>query len=344
MTLFNRIAAHCDLHQGVFRFGRLLQVFMKTLLSILSLGPRSFRETWAGFSGSRISGMFWRGECPVREPLRFSFRHWWNYVLLLILVTGVLLWRFTGLDGRVVFGAVVAWLTAGRVFVPWIIHEHVGFLNRWVFNDYQKANKRYRQAVNSGRATSYAYCALGSLTYAEGDTFEAVSLLEEAAVRLPGDVPLRVVLARALIRVGRLDEALELAQDCRKISEDNPLSYTVLGDVMAAKKDYTAAASAYQKALSLAPRAFECHFRLGQAYVELGDIDMAEEELRQAKLLSPENPDVLYWWGKLLCAKGDRQKARKILQKALEQRPIGDHTYQVPYQEIIAALSSVNVP
>jgi Flp pilus assembly protein TadD len=280
----------------------------------------------------------------LREPLRFSLRHWWNYVLLFILISGVLLWRFARLDGRLVFAALVIWLVAGRIFVPWIIHEHVGFFNRWVFNDYRKANQRYRQAVNSGRATGCAYCALGSLAYAEGDTHEAARLLEEAAARMPGDVPLRVVLARALINTGRLDEALEAARECLAISLDNPLSHTVFGDAMVAKKDFTAAASAYQKALSLAPRAFEPHLKLGQVYVELGYMDEAQQRLRQAMALSPGNPDVLYWWGKLLYAQGDTKNARKTWQKAVEHRPIGDHTYQVPYKEIIAALSRVNTP
>lgn len=280
----------------------------------------------------------------MKEPLRFSFGHWWNYVLLLIVIPGVVLWHLGRLDGRLVFGAAIVWVALGRIFVPWIIHEHVGFLNRWVFNDYQKANKRYRQAVNSGRATSQAYCALGSLAYAEGDTFEAVRLLEEAAARMPKDVPARVLLARTLVRAGRMDEALEVAQSCLAISARDPLGYIVLGDVMAGKQDFVAAASAYQKALSLAPQGFECHLKLGHAYMQLGYIEQAEDELGKAKILSPENPDVLYWWGKLLYAKGDKQNARKTFQKALEQRPIGDHTYQVPYQEIIAALSSVNAP
>ncbi len=278
----------------------------------------------------------------MKEPLRFSFHHVWNYVFMLIITFGVFLWRFTGLDGRLVFGAVIAWTVLGRVFMPWIIHEHIGFLNRWVFNDYEKANVRYRQAVNSGRATANAYCALGSLGYAEGDTPEAVRLLEEAVARLPEDVPARAVLARALIRTGRVDEGFEMAQDCLRVSSDNPLSYVVLGDVLTEKKHFAAAASAYQKALVLSPDTFECHLKLGEAYMQLGYDKEAEEEFRKAMVLSPENPDVLYWWGKMLHAKGDTENARKILQKALEQRPIGDHTYQVPYQEIILALSSVN--
>lgn len=246
------------------------------------------------------------------------------------------------MDGRAAFGAAIAWVVLGRVFTPWIIHEHIGFLNRWVFNDYEKANVRYRQAVNTGRATANAYCALGSLAYAEGDTHEAVRLLEEAVARLPEDMPARAVLARVLIRAGRVDEAFEVAQDCLRILTDNPLSYVVLGDVLTEKKDFTAAASAYQKALALSPDTFECHLKLGEVYIQLGHNKEAEEEFRKARILSPENPDALYWWGKTLYTKGDMENARKVLQKALEQRPIGDHTYQVPYQEIILALSSVN--
>lgn len=112
-----------------------------------------------------------------------------------ILISGTAAWLFLGLDGRMVLGAAVAWVVLGNIFMPWIINEHAGFLYRWVFHNYKEAHKRYRKAVDTGKATANAYCALGSLAYAEGDMQESVSLLEEAVSRLPLDVPARVVLA-----------------------------------------------------------------------------------------------------------------------------------------------------
>ncbi len=50
----------------------------------------------------------------LREPLRFSFHHVWNYVFILLAVGGLALWRFEGIDGRLGFGAVAAWVVLGR--------------------------------------------------------------------------------------------------------------------------------------------------------------------------------------------------------------------------------------
>jgi tetratricopeptide (TPR) repeat protein len=278
----------------------------------------------------------------LREPLRFSFHHVWNYVFILLAVGGLALWRFEGIDGRLGFGAVAAWVVLGRAFMPWIINEHIGFMNRWVFNDYKKAHKRYRQAVNSSRATANGYCALGSLTYAEGDIHEAVRLLEEASNRLPVDIPVRVLLARALMRAGRVDEAFDVAHHCLCISDTNPMSHMIIGDVLKEKQDLTAAASAYQRALDLVSPIFHCHLSLGEIYMQLGEDGEAAREFDRAVQLAPENPDGLYWQGMVMWSRGNLSKAREFLQTALERRPIGDYTYQVPYKEIVAALSGVN--
>jgi tetratricopeptide (TPR) repeat protein len=276
------------------------------------------------------------------EPKRFSCRHLWNYVMATILISGTAAWLFLGLDGRMVLGAAVAWVVLGNIFMPWIINEHAGFLYRWVFHNYKEAHKRYRKAVDTGKATANAYCALGSLAYAEGDMQESVSLLEEAVSRLPLDVPARVVLARALVKAGRSGEGFEVAQDCLGISGDNPLSHIILGDVLMQKGDLIPAASSYQKALAIAPGIFHCHLKLGEIHFQAGRTKEAAREFDKAAELAPENPDLLYLQGMILWKEGNLLKARQRFQKALEKRPIGDYAYQVPYKELVSALSGVN--
>lgn len=277
----------------------------------------------------------------LKEPLRFSFDHVWNYVLLFLIVLGTLLWRLAGVDGRLVLGAVAGWIVIGRVCFPAIIHEHVGFLNRWVFHDYEKANARYRLAVNSGKATTGAYCALGSLTFAEGDTPESAELLKKASSRLPQDVPVKALLTSALLRLGSTAEAFERAQESLSISNSHPLSHVALGDVFAHRGDLQAAAGCYEKALELCPNAAEYHLRLGEVYGLTGYQKEAWAEFEKARGLSPKDPDVLYWWGRGLRGKGRLKAARRTLQSALEQRPLNDDAYRVPYKEMILALSDV---
>jgi len=282
----------------------------------------------------RITGRF----SVLREPLRFSWGHWWNYILLIMLLAGLLLWRSYGLDGRIVFFALLAWIAVGRIFTPWIINEHIGFFDRWVFHDYYKAHQRYRKAIDSGNATAMAYCALGSLALAEGDVPEAASLLEEAVARLPRDFYAYVLLSRVLGKLGRYEEALGTAIRCQEISNRNSLSYAALGDALKVKGEITAAVSAYQKALEIAPRFRDCYLRIGEVYLNQGQLGIAEENFKKAFSISPENPDVLYWMGRVMREKGDLGAARRYLQKALERRPPRDYSYTVPYKEVVKTL------
>lgn len=277
----------------------------------------------------------------MKEPVRFSWRHWWNYIFIIILSGGLVLWRFYGLDGRIVLFVLAGWLVFGRIFVPSIIFEHVGFLDRRLFHDYDKANQRYRRAINTGKATAQAYCVLASLSFAEGDTADAAMLLEEAISRLPRDVYAHALLARVLTRMGRYKEAVASALRCLEISNRSALSYMVLGEALKEKGDLPAAVSAYQKALEISPSAAECRLKLGEIYYSQGDLEAAEEEFNKAFEISPYNPDVLYWRGKMALHKGDVQKAKIYLQKSLENRALNDYTYFVPYEEVVASLGDL---
>ncbi len=266
----------------------------------------------------------------------------WNYIFFLIIITGILSWQFFKLDGRIALVSVLIWVIIGKYTVPWIINEHIGFMYRWFIHDYEKANIRYRQAINSGKGTNNAYCTLGSLTYAEGDTVEAIKLLEKGLERVPNDISARVILARALLKVGRIDDAFLEAIHCISIANRNPLSYMIYGEVLAKKKEFLSAISAYQKSLELSSDNVEGRLKLGELFWQMGRKTQAEEEFIAAKTLSPEHPDCLYWWSEVLYEKGDREAARKTLQSALEKHPIDDNTYQIAYQQIVSKLGQMS--
>jgi tetratricopeptide (TPR) repeat protein len=275
----------------------------------------------------------------IQEPKRFSSRHWWNYVTILFVALGIGLWAGGLVDGRVVFGALLLWVFSGLLVAPEIIYEHLGFADRWVFHDYQKAHQRYRKAVATNRATPQAYCALGSLAYAEGDLVEAAKLLEEAVTKLPEDPYLHFLLSAVLTRQGRYEEALSEAVLAGKLSGDSVLGDMALGTVLSAKGDVTAAASAYQSASRKDPRLVPARLGLAQCYLSLGMPDAARAESEEALRLDPRNPDVLFWAGQVARAEDRRRDAGKLLQEALDARPIEDRAFLVPYRDIVASLS-----
>ncbi|MGI6632201.1 MAG: tetratricopeptide repeat protein [Bacillota bacterium] len=274
----------------------------------------------------------------LHEPKRFSGRHWWNFVTLALLGLGVAVWAAGLVDGRLVLGAIVLWLILAIFLVPALIQEHLGFLDRWVFHDYQKAHERYRRAVNTKKATPEAHCALASLAYAEGDLGEAARLLEEASHSLPSDPHLHYLLSRVLSKQGRHEEAVAEAIRVRELRAGGVLGDLALGDALAAKADMLSAASAYQKVISRKPDLVHARVGLAKAYLALGRDAAAAEQVDETLRLAPSNSDVLYLAGKVAAVQDRPEDARKLLQSALDSRPVDDQARLVPYAEIVSTL------
>ncbi len=281
----------------------------------------------------------------MREPSRPSLKHWWNYVLVALVAIGVISWAVYGMDGRIPFGLVVAWIAIGRVLIPSIIHEHIGYLNRWVFHDYVKANHRYRQAVASKKATPEAYGALASLSFAEGEYAETVSLLREAVRHSPKDPYLRIMLSKAMMRSGQPDEAVEAASTSKDMAEspfqESPAALMALGDAHKAKGEFQEAIVSYKKALSAKPDFLDCRLSLADIYQQSGDLQAAQNEVQYVLNREPENPDALFWAGRIAMAKGETRSASGYLQGAVSFRPVNDHSRMVPYETVISSLAEV---
>jgi len=280
----------------------------------------------------------------MREPLRFSARHWWNAVMALVAVVGAGLWALGLLDGRLAVLFPLAWILAGWILAPEILYEHLGFLDRHVFHDYSKARSRYRKAVDTKKATVEGICALASLCYSEGDYAEAGRLLEEARAKRPDDPFIWALLSRVLTRLGRHDEAVSAA--VRAVdsgpSSLRPMADLALAEALKARGETAGAASVYQRAAERIPHSPEPRVGLTELYLSMGDADAAEREARAALKVSPSHPDALYWAGRAADAKGNTAEAARYYREALVARPVGDRSLSVPYKDMVKAVSAVS--
>ena len=115
--------------------------------------------------------------------------------------------------------------------------------------------------------------------------------------------------AELLIQQGRIDEArVNIEQELQK----NPSSvegYNLLGIVYSNGKDYVKALEAFQSALKFSPHSTKTRNNLGNVYVALRKIDLAEKEFRTVLRLDPVNQDGNYNLAVLLMAKGSPAEA-----------------------------------
>jgi len=77
-----------------------------------------------------------------------------------------------------------------------------------------------------------------------------------------------------------LDEVESLLK--RALALDTSLSeaHLQLANLYSQRREYARAIPEYQEALKLAPNQADAHFRLGQAYVHLGEKDLGEKEFQ----------------------------------------------------------------
>jgi len=183
------------------------------------------------------------------------------------------------------------------------------------------------------------------LSFAEGEYGETAALLKEAVRHLPDDPYLRIMLSKAMMRLGQAEEAVKAASIGKSMAEspeeDTPAALMALGDAHKAKGELDEAISCYQKALSMRPDFADCRLSLADSCLAKGDLRAAENEVEYVLKREPDNPDALFWAGQIAIAKGEARKASAYLQGAVSLRPVNDHSRMVPYNTVISSLAEV---
>lgn len=95
----------------------------------------------------------------------------------------------------------------------------------------------------------------------------------------------------------------------------------LLGAALADQGDLDAAASAYRRAIELAPSDGMAHYRLGTTLMLRGDHQAAAGALREALVTMPDNAAVLAALGEAAAATGDLAAARRHLERAAALAP-----------------------
>jgi Flp pilus assembly protein TadD len=86
--------------------------------------------------------------------------------------------------------------------------------------DARKAESAFRNAVKLAGGAGHPYLSFGRFLLRQSRVTESVSMLEEAARRTPADPECHLELARAFLRLERLDEAAQAARRSLSLKED----------------------------------------------------------------------------------------------------------------------------
>lgn len=144
----------------------------------------------------------------------------------------------------------------------------------------------------AGRAPHLAVSAV-SLLLERRQVEEALALLERETVLAPGDLGLRLYLARTLVLVGRLDEALARAQELVEERPDHADAVYLRGAIRMGMQDFVTGEADLRRALDLAPDHTAALSDLAALKVHQGRVAEAAEIYRRLLALRPGDPAVL---------------------------------------------------
>jgi len=130
-----------------------------------------------------------------------------------------------------------------------------------------------------------------------------------------------IEFASLLVKTGLIHEAIDILEQAKRA---NPSSYRLnltMGDCYLSANDLGKASASYEAALSLKDGCVPCLQGLAQIADRQGNTEKALAYLIRARHIEPENPDVLFEFGKVCLERDLVEDALTALKKAAALRP-----------------------
>ena len=179
-----------------------------------------------------------------------------------------------------------------------------------------EAEALFARAVRGDERLTGARMNLAHLYLLKREPEKAAGELREVLRREPSNAEAGHRLAWLLLRQGRLDECVALAEGLQQSAPSAPL-FAVLGDAHLRRGDTAAAVAAFRRAVELGPGEPAHHFALGSAWLKQKrpDLDAAEQSFRQFLKLRPDDAQGQLHLGYVLLKQKRDAEAREWLEK-----------------------------
>jgi tetratricopeptide (TPR) repeat protein len=164
--------------------------------------------------------------------------------------------------------------------------------------DWQQADQAYEEAIRVAPNNIMAYLEFAHFRFRRDQLDQRTVEAMEKAISLATMMPLKSVdlatlnmdLALAYIRTGHLLLAEEAARNAISLNPDLQIAYLYLGDALRIQGDNWGAISQYKKAITLGETNSYLYYGLAAAYLQVGDVTNAREEVEHLATVSPQHP------------------------------------------------------
>ncbi len=183
-----------------------------------------------------------------------------------------------------------------------------------------EAESLFARAVRADESLTGARMNLAHLHLLKREPEKAAAQLREVLRREPANAEAGHRLAWLLLRQGRLDECVALAESLKGTQGPSAPLSAVLGEAYLRKGDARAAVAAFQRAVELNPDEPTYHFALGSAWLALKprlDLDAAEQSFRRFLKLRPDDVQGQLHLGYVLLKQKRHAEAREWLEKSV---------------------------
>ncbi|HEV2860545.1 MAG TPA: tetratricopeptide repeat protein [Pyrinomonadaceae bacterium] len=180
-----------------------------------------------------------------------------------------------------------------------------------------EAESLFKRAARGDEGLTGARMNLAHLYLLKREPEKAAAELREVLRREPANAEAGHRLAWLLLKLGRADECIALAESLTRSAPSAAL-FAVLAEAHLKKDDARAAVAAFQKAVELRPDEPTYHFALGSASLRLKprlDLDAAEQSFRRFLKLRPDDVQGQLHLGYVLLKQKRHAEARDWLEK-----------------------------
>jgi adenylate cyclase len=146
---------------------------------------------------------------------------------------------------------------------------------------YPLAREMLQKALAIDPDHAPAHARLGVIAIYENDLAAAARHMERALALEPANLDIIGNAAYLLFILGRVDEAIELAEYVTAQDPVNPLGHTNLGWFQRAAGQWEKAIASNRTALQLSPGNMGSHYEIGVALLFKGEAQAAQEEMQQ---------------------------------------------------------------